>query len=558
MQLRRRFVDVGGRIVHFRRMGGGPPLVLVHGSPASSELLIEYMLALAENHTCFAFDTPGFGDSDPLLAPQLEIADLADALCDTLDAVGMPPCAVFGSHTGAAVALELALRHPSRITGLVLDGLPMFSEEEQRQLFDDYFEPLLIEDLGGHFAHVWTRFRDLFQWFPWTRCDPAHLTEADVPAPERLQRWVSMFYRAAPHYSPAYRAAIRYGSQALAAVARLRAPAVFMAQDTDMLFAHLDRLPPVADGQSIVRVTAASKTDAILAATRTVGAICTAPLDDGPTAGPRLSRRFIDLSHGQMLVHDTGPKEAPVLLYLHDVPGSSRASSTRRHSLSAGLRVLGPDLPGAGESPPLSLEPPGLAGYVDALVELVDRLGIADCAVWGEGYSSVLAAAFARRAQNRVRSIVLHGPCLPSAALRDELLHHHAEEIRIEPDGSHWYRTWLMLRDSLVRFPWFDGRRGALRRLPLPLDGPMLHEWTFEVLKQPAGWHHLIRAALRHDVGADLAALTMPVLLASDPLHPFTVFEAVACATRSRPERLSVDAEPALIAWLSRARASPD
>lgn len=64
--VRRRYAHINGRAVHYRRAGSGPPIVLVHASPQSSLSLTPLIKFLAPRFTVFAFDTPGFGFSDPL------------------------------------------------------------------------------------------------------------------------------------------------------------------------------------------------------------------------------------------------------------------------------------------------------------------------------------------------------------------------------------------------------------------------------------------------------------------------------------------------------------
>ncbi len=94
----RHFVSVGTRRVHYTRAGDGPPVVLLHESPCSSKAMAVYQRVFAESFTAIAFDTPGFGLSDPLPFEQPEIADFADALAETLDALGIARAAVFGRH----------------------------------------------------------------------------------------------------------------------------------------------------------------------------------------------------------------------------------------------------------------------------------------------------------------------------------------------------------------------------------------------------------------------------------------------------------------------------
>ena len=75
-----------------------------------------------------------------------------------------------------------------------------------------------------------------------------------------------------------------------------------------------------------------------------------------------------------------------------------------------------------------------------------------------------------------------------------------APPINVAADGSHWYRTWLMLRDSLVYFPWYSGKREHLRRCAADFSAQSLHDWTCDVLQQPKSYAQLIGAVLREGV----------------------------------------------------------
>ena len=87
----RGFLTLPGRQVHYRRAGSGPPVVLLHQSPKSSEELVPLFLLLAENFTVLAPDTPGYGLSDPIVSPDadIEIDVFADAVAEFFDGMGL-------------------------------------------------------------------------------------------------------------------------------------------------------------------------------------------------------------------------------------------------------------------------------------------------------------------------------------------------------------------------------------------------------------------------------------------------------------------------------------
>ena len=123
-RIERAFLTLPGRQVHYRRAGGGPAVVLLHQSPKSSEELIPMMRLLAPHFTVLAPDTPGYGLSDPIAAPDTEpeIDAFADAVAEFFDGMGLERAGVYGLHTGAAIGTRFAARYPERVAALVANG----------------------------------------------------------------------------------------------------------------------------------------------------------------------------------------------------------------------------------------------------------------------------------------------------------------------------------------------------------------------------------------------------------------------------------------------------
>jgi pimeloyl-ACP methyl ester carboxylesterase len=55
--------DFGGRSVRYGRLGNGPPMVLVHGTPWSSFNLRHLIRRLSRDYTVYFFDLLGYGQS---------------------------------------------------------------------------------------------------------------------------------------------------------------------------------------------------------------------------------------------------------------------------------------------------------------------------------------------------------------------------------------------------------------------------------------------------------------------------------------------------------------
>lgn len=99
------------------------PVLLVHGLASNARMWDGVGEALAAlGHRSVAVDQRGHGRSD---APDegYDFATLADDLVAVMDATGLARPIVAGQSWGANVVLELAVRHPDRVAGVVcVDG----------------------------------------------------------------------------------------------------------------------------------------------------------------------------------------------------------------------------------------------------------------------------------------------------------------------------------------------------------------------------------------------------------------------------------------------------
>jgi pimeloyl-ACP methyl ester carboxylesterase len=520
-RLRRRILFLGARRVYFWTGGQGPAVILMHGSPGNAWLVKPLAERLMAYFSVYAFDTPGFGGSDSLPERVESVAQLADAYREILDGLGLERVLVYGTHSGAAIGLELAHRHAARVAGFVLEGVPAFTEEEQRPLLaPDYLVALEPDILGGQYARAWTRFHDQFIWFPWYSRTPAHLNEADAGSAAEIHLWVEMYFQALRHdYRPAYQSVIRYGQAAIAAAMAVRVPGIYLAERSDMLFSHLDRLPPLQENQRIERVTkSAEVAQRIESALRSLPA--PAPAAGAAQAFKLPNEEFFDLPGGQLFVRRRGAAApgTPILL-LHDAPSAGRQMVELEQALAAHRPVMLPDLPGCGESDPLPESGRGLADYADVMAALLRARAGGPVQIHAVGFGAALALELNARHPELIARLSLTGTLRLTGAARCAMIGRLAPPIVLAEDGSHWYRTWLMLRDSLVRWPWYERGVAALRRQKVALDAGQLHAWTCDVMRQWHGYHHLVDAVLDWDPDAAIARAKPKLSIALDARH---------------------------------------
>jgi pimeloyl-ACP methyl ester carboxylesterase len=104
-----------------------------------------------------ALDTPGFGQSFTPEQP-FTISFCAGVLHEALQNLGVAECDLFGHHTGAAIAVQIAHQHPGLAQRLVLSGPPLLSAEQKAALTAG-LKPFAIAPDGSHFSAVWERLR---------------------------------------------------------------------------------------------------------------------------------------------------------------------------------------------------------------------------------------------------------------------------------------------------------------------------------------------------------------------------------------------------------------
>jgi len=96
-----------------------PHLILVHGAGGNHQLW-GYAVRRLESATIYALDLPGHGRSSG--TGRRSIADYASFVVGFMDALRLEQAIVAGHSMGGATAMQMALEHPQRVSGLVLVG----------------------------------------------------------------------------------------------------------------------------------------------------------------------------------------------------------------------------------------------------------------------------------------------------------------------------------------------------------------------------------------------------------------------------------------------------
>ncbi|MGY1753860.1 alpha/beta fold hydrolase [Blastococcus sp. SYSU D01042] len=188
----RGYVAVPWGQAHYRTAGdsGAPTVLMLHQSPLSSATYEPVLPLLAGRGVrAVAVDTAGYGMSD---APPAEwsIPEYAHAAWAVADALGLGRVVLLGQHTGAVIAADAARQQPGRTAGLVLQGLPLYSDAERAEKMRSWAPGYTPAADGSHLAKIWTRIHDLYP---------------DIGL-ESADRQVVEYLSVGPDYGPGYRA----------------------------------------------------------------------------------------------------------------------------------------------------------------------------------------------------------------------------------------------------------------------------------------------------------------------------------------------------------------
>lgn len=236
VEIKRGFIDLPHGQTHFRTAGegAGDPILALHASPGSSRQLLGLITDLSTEAKVIAPDTPGNGDSQGLFDGEPTIQQLAEAELRFMDEMKLDRVKLYGSHTGAAIASELALMAPDRVSHLVLDGVDYLTPEEREEILATYAFPFTPDRDGAYLIRLFQFCRDQYLFFPWYDRTRNGRRDNGLGSASDLHAWVLEVMKGCETYHLNYRAAFKWdGRETLAA---LTVPTLVVAAENDPLY----------------------------------------------------------------------------------------------------------------------------------------------------------------------------------------------------------------------------------------------------------------------------------------------------------------------------------
>jgi pimeloyl-ACP methyl ester carboxylesterase len=147
-----RTVKIDGIDIFYREAGpaDAPVVLLLHGFPTSSHMFRNLIPALSDRYRVIAPDYPGYGQSE--MPDRAKFAYTFDRFAELIDGLlsklGVTAYAMYVMDYGAPVGWRLALKHPERVTGLIVQNGNAYEEGLKA-----FWDPIKLYWASGSEAH---------------------------------------------------------------------------------------------------------------------------------------------------------------------------------------------------------------------------------------------------------------------------------------------------------------------------------------------------------------------------------------------------------------------
>lgn len=137
-----RTAKVGDLDIFYREAGpkDAPAVLLLHGFPTSSQMFRDLIPKLADKYRVIAPDYPGFGHSSMPPRDKFDYTfdNLAKVIEQFTEKVELKKYALYVQDYGAPVGYRLAVKHPERVTAIVVQNGNAYDEG----LDNDFWKPI--------------------------------------------------------------------------------------------------------------------------------------------------------------------------------------------------------------------------------------------------------------------------------------------------------------------------------------------------------------------------------------------------------------------------------
>ncbi len=118
--------------IHFREIGHGFPVVLIHGFCETHQIWDGFAEKLSEDFRVIVPDLPGFGKSQLLSVP-FSVEGVAEALLHFLAELKLEKFSLVGHSLGGYVSLAMGQLNPDKVKSIILFQSTPFADTEEKR-----------------------------------------------------------------------------------------------------------------------------------------------------------------------------------------------------------------------------------------------------------------------------------------------------------------------------------------------------------------------------------------------------------------------------------------
>ncbi len=146
LKTQQRYKSANG-LAYFKT-GTGAPIVLIHGVGLRAEAWLNQVPVLSQQHTVYAIDMPGHGESALLAQDDAGLEEYVDAIADWIKTEIEEPVIMVGHSMGSMIALNFAIRYKALCAGVaalnsVYRRTPQAKQAVQQRALDMLENPAL-------------------------------------------------------------------------------------------------------------------------------------------------------------------------------------------------------------------------------------------------------------------------------------------------------------------------------------------------------------------------------------------------------------------------------
>ncbi len=127
-------INIAGKKIFYRLLGGGTPVMLVHGFGETGEVWTHQITSSSpafEGRTCIIPDLPGSGHSE--MIDDMSMEGMAEVLKKILDAEAVSTCIMIGHSMGGYVMLAFAEKYTRYLSAFALFHSTAFPDTEEKK-----------------------------------------------------------------------------------------------------------------------------------------------------------------------------------------------------------------------------------------------------------------------------------------------------------------------------------------------------------------------------------------------------------------------------------------